>query len=117
VERIIRRTPTRVEYFGTGESQFDATIAPRLTNVALGKRAVGFTLSSIQRVIQEMIAEGEGTAPNIVEAEISQAPKRIVEGEGDHAPKIAPVRRAVPKPSEQTKRRRALASPVLVVWV
>ena len=64
MERIIRRTPTRVEYFGTGESQFDATIAPLLTNVALGKRAVGFTLSSIQRVINEAAASVSIAGPS-----------------------------------------------------
>ena len=63
-EQIIRNTEARTKYFGVGHSQFYEDIVPRLTKVKLGKRAVGYTLSSIQRVIGEMVAETATAKPN-----------------------------------------------------
>jgi len=60
-ERILRKPEVR-ERIGIGKTMFEESIAPRLTKVQLGPRAVGFTESSVNRLIEEMIA-ATGTIP------------------------------------------------------
>ena len=75
-ERIIRRTDAFSNYFGVGHTKFDEEIAPRLTRVQISKRAVGFTLSSIQKLIKEMVAEGErANAPSTTPARKQKGPR------------------------------------------
>jgi predicted DNA-binding transcriptional regulator AlpA len=58
VEQIVKRNQAR-KLFAVAESTFDEVIAPRLERVQLTQRAVGFTSSSIDRVMAEMIAEAK----------------------------------------------------------
>jgi predicted DNA-binding transcriptional regulator AlpA len=73
VERIVRKAEAPYT-FGVGRSKFDADIAPRLQKVRLGKRCVGFTQSSIERVLAEIVAESSSvTASPVPSAEQQRA--------------------------------------------
>jgi predicted DNA-binding transcriptional regulator AlpA len=62
VETIRRKAEARGR-FGVGKTTFDEKIAPRLTKVRMGPRMIGFTESSIERVIGELIEESADVAP------------------------------------------------------
>jgi predicted DNA-binding transcriptional regulator AlpA len=62
VETIRRKAEARTR-FGVGKTMFDEKIAPRLTKVMLGPRAIGFTESSIERVIGELVQESAAIVP------------------------------------------------------
>lgn len=62
METIRRKAEARGR-FGVGKTKFDEMIAPRLTKVMLGPRAVGFTETSIERVIGELIEESAAIVP------------------------------------------------------
>jgi predicted DNA-binding transcriptional regulator AlpA len=63
-ERLVRR-PEALSRFSVGHTFFNEKIEPRLTRVRIGPRAVGYTESSIDRVVAELIAEGRDP-PKIV---------------------------------------------------
>jgi hypothetical protein len=48
---------------GVGHSKGEKDFAPRLVKVRLGKRGVGYTQSSIERLIAELIAESADIVP------------------------------------------------------
>jgi hypothetical protein len=60
---IIRRKAEARGRFGVGKTMFDEQIAPRLTKVRLGPRTVGFTDSSIEALIGELIEESADIVP------------------------------------------------------
>lgn len=64
MESLVRRK-NAMALFGVQHTFFDEKIAPRLDRVQIGGKAVIFTMSSIQRVIGEMIEE-TGNAPKRV---------------------------------------------------
>jgi hypothetical protein len=87
-ERILRERELLRDYIPVGRTKFRDAIAPRLVRVQLGPRCVGFTLSSVQKLIGELVDE----TPN--------------------APKLMPApnlrrRDAAAKPSKQKRRRSA----------
>jgi predicted DNA-binding transcriptional regulator AlpA len=55
-QRILRKPEVR-NRIPVGKTKFEQDIVPRLDKVHLGPRCVGFTESSVQRVISELIAE------------------------------------------------------------
>lgn len=55
-ERIVRKEEAR-RRVGVGKTKFEEDIVPRLTKVQLGPRAVGYLESSIDRLIDEFVAE------------------------------------------------------------
>jgi predicted DNA-binding transcriptional regulator AlpA len=55
-ERILRKPEVRSRV-PVGKTKFEEDIAPRLDKVYLGPRCVGFTESSVERLIKELIAE------------------------------------------------------------
>jgi predicted DNA-binding transcriptional regulator AlpA len=55
-ERILRKPEVR-QRIPVGKTKFEEDIAPRLDKVQLGQRAVGFTESSVNALIAELIAE------------------------------------------------------------
>lgn len=59
-ERIVRKLEAR-RRIPTGKTKFDQDIAPRLVKVQIGPRCVGFTESSIERLIEDLIAESTTT--------------------------------------------------------
>jgi predicted DNA-binding transcriptional regulator AlpA len=63
VAEVLLRKPAVLRQIPTGRSKFEADIAPRLTKVRLGPRAVAFTQSSVDRLIGELIAESAAAAP------------------------------------------------------
>lgn len=65
-ERILRKPEVR-KLIPVGKTKFDEDIAPRLEKVALGVRAVGFTETSVDRLIKQLILEST-TAAKIVPA-------------------------------------------------
>jgi hypothetical protein len=60
---IIRKKAEARARFPGGHTFFDEQIAPRLTKVRLGPRLIGFTESSIQKLIAELIAESADIVP------------------------------------------------------
>ena len=60
---IIRKKAEARARFPGGYTFFDEQIAPRLTKVRLGPRLIGFTESSIQKLIAELIAESADIVP------------------------------------------------------
>jgi hypothetical protein len=62
VEIIRRKAEARARFPG-GHTFFDEKIAPRLTKVRLGPRLIGFTDSSIERLIGELIEESKNIVP------------------------------------------------------
>jgi hypothetical protein len=48
---------------GVGHSKGEKDFAPRLQKVRLGKRGVGYTLSSIEKLIADLIAESGDIVP------------------------------------------------------
>ncbi len=79
-ERILRKPEVR-RLVPVGKTKFEEDIAPRLEKVQLGPRCVGYTESSVQRLIHDLIAE-TATAPKLTPAPNKQ--------------------RATPKPGEAT---------------
>jgi predicted DNA-binding transcriptional regulator AlpA len=55
--RRILRKPEARRRIPVGKTKFEEDIAPRLDKVRLGPRCVGFTEDSVERVIDELIAE------------------------------------------------------------
>ncbi len=55
-ENLVRKREA-LKRFPVGRTKFEEDIAPRLTKVRLGPRCVAFTESSIDRVVDEFIAE------------------------------------------------------------
>lgn len=72
-ERIVRKPEARGR-FSVGHTKFDEDIAPRLDKVQLGPRAIGFTESSIDRLIAELIAES-ATLPKYVRSNSQLRPR------------------------------------------
>jgi hypothetical protein len=60
---IIRKKAEARARFPGGHTFFDEQIAPRLTKVRLGPRLIGFTESSIEALIGELIEESENVVP------------------------------------------------------
>jgi hypothetical protein len=54
-ERIMRKREVR-QRIPVGATKFEADIVPRLIKVRIGPRIVGFTESSVNRLVAEMIA-------------------------------------------------------------
>jgi predicted DNA-binding transcriptional regulator AlpA len=95
-ERILREHEARYRV-GLGKTKFHEDVAPRLVRVQIGPRAVGYTESSVERLIQELIAESAALA------RYSPPPNR--------QPKPA-SKRTAPKPklTSNKKLRRRTAS-------
>jgi len=64
IERIAREREA-LRRLSVGHTKFREDFVPRLERVQLGPRSVGYTETSINRLIKELIAETE-TAPKIV---------------------------------------------------
>ena len=62
METIRRKAEARARFPG-GHTFFDEQIAPRLQKVRLGPRLIGFTESSIQKLIAELIEESAAITP------------------------------------------------------
>jgi hypothetical protein len=62
VEIIRRKAEARARFPG-GHTTFDEKIAPRLQKVRLGPRLVGFTESSIEKLIAELVEESKTIVP------------------------------------------------------
>ena len=78
---VIVRKPEARRQIPVGKTKFEEDIV-RLDKVYLGPRCVGFTQSSINRLIAELIAESAG-APKIVPAPNKQrVPKQRTVSEG-----------------------------------
>jgi hypothetical protein len=60
---IIRRKAEARARFPGGHTFFDEQIAPRLQKVRLGRRLIGFTESSIEKLIAELVAESGNIMP------------------------------------------------------
>jgi hypothetical protein len=79
---VIVRKPEARRQIPVGKTKFEEDIVPRLDKVYLGPRCVGFTQSSINRLIAQLIAESAG-APKIVPAPNKQrVPKQRTVSEG-----------------------------------
>lgn len=65
-KRILRKPEAR-QRIPVGKTKFEQDIVPRLTKVRLGPRCVGFTEDSVDRVVDELIAES-ATIPDFVPA-------------------------------------------------
>jgi hypothetical protein len=63
-EKIVRKAGA-IARLGVGHTLFEEKFAPRLTKVQLSERAIGYTESSIDQLIAELIAES-ADAPKIV---------------------------------------------------
>lgn len=61
-ERIVRKPEAR-QRIPVGKTKFEEDIVPRLDKVFLGPRCVGFTESSIDRLIRQLILESATAAP------------------------------------------------------
>jgi hypothetical protein len=60
-ESILRKPEVR-RRIPVGHTKFEEDIAPRLDKVFLGPRCVGFTESSVERLIKELITESAAHA-------------------------------------------------------
>jgi hypothetical protein len=86
-KRILRKPEAR-QRIPVGKTKFDEDIAPRLDKVHLGPRCVGFTEDSVDRLVDELIAESANTpdfvpAPNRKRTKPKQAARKITgRGEG-----------------------------------
>jgi hypothetical protein len=58
-EKIVRKAEA-IARLAVGHTYFEAKFAPRLTKVSLGVRAIGYTESSLDRLIAQLIAESAG---------------------------------------------------------
>jgi hypothetical protein len=65
-KRLLRKSEAR-RRIPVGKTKFEQDIVPRLDKVRLGPRCVGFTEDSVDRVIDELIAES-ANIPAIVPA-------------------------------------------------
>jgi len=65
-EEIVRPKPAW-KMLGVGHTKFEEDFAPRLDKVYLGPKSVGYTMSSLQRLIAELVAES-ANAPAITPA-------------------------------------------------
>jgi predicted DNA-binding transcriptional regulator AlpA len=74
MERILRKPEVR-NRIPVGKTKFEHDIVPRLDKVHLGPRCVGFTESSVERVIGELIADS-ASAPDFVPAPNKKLVKR-----------------------------------------
>jgi predicted DNA-binding transcriptional regulator AlpA len=57
-QRLLRASEARAR-FSVGKTMFAEDIAPRLVRVQIGPRAVGYTESSVNRLITQMITSGK----------------------------------------------------------
>jgi hypothetical protein len=62
---LILRKPEVRGRIPVGKTKFEEDIAPRLEKIQLGPRCVGFTESSVDRLIKELVTES-ATAPQFV---------------------------------------------------
>ena len=78
-ERILRKPEVR-NRLPVGKTKFEEDIAPRLEKVHLGPRCVGFTESSVERLIKDLIAESaardSATPPTSAPTRLHQTPKQ-----------------------------------------
>jgi predicted DNA-binding transcriptional regulator AlpA len=80
-EKIVRKREAMAR-LGVGHSHFEANFAHRLTKVQLGDRAIGFTESSLDRLIEKLIADSADKPafvppPNKRRAERSNNKKQV----------------------------------------